>query len=139
MPPTSRWPSGVKREMRDHLDEFLLRDTVLDCVRKVKAHLLGLARGDQRRTSYQAAVALRELRSLPYVTEQNVFGEVDELGRELTKRVARGWLGGHIVFLSGSTCILLTLPQTQCVERSVVGQLLAASRRVSLARPFKAG
>src|SRR5262252_11098650 len=94
-------PSGVKREMRDHLDEFLLRDTVLDCVRKVKAHLLGLARGDQRRTSYQAAVALRELRSLPYVTEQNVFGEVDELGRELTKRVARGWLGGHIVFLSG--------------------------------------
>src|SRR4051794_20310996 len=36
-------PADVEREVRDHLDELLLRDAVLDRVGEVEVHLLGLA------------------------------------------------------------------------------------------------
>jgi hypothetical protein len=44
--------------MRDHLDELLLCDAVLDRAWKVKGHLLGLAGRDERSARDQAAFAL---------------------------------------------------------------------------------
>src|SRR5215475_4613161 len=58
-------PADVERQVRDHLDELVLGDPVLDRAREVKAHLLGLAGRDERRAGDEAAVALGQLRPLP--------------------------------------------------------------------------
>jgi hypothetical protein len=71
--------------VRDHLDQLLLRDAVLDRLKEVEVHLLGLAGRDERRARDQAAVAFRELRPLPYVAEEDVVGEIDQLGCEFTE------------------------------------------------------
>src|SRR5882762_2413309 len=73
-------PARVEREMRDQLDQLVLGHAVLDGAREVEVHLLGLAQSDQRGAGDQAAVALRQLRALPHVTEQDFLGDLDELG-----------------------------------------------------------
>src|SRR3954471_22496539 len=76
-------PARVEREMGNELDQLLLRHTVFDGAREVKVHLLGLPQGDERRAGDEAPVALRQLRALPDVAEEHLFGKLDEFGSGL--------------------------------------------------------
>src|SRR3954465_764262 len=89
-------PAGIEGEVGDELDEFLLGHAVLDGAGEVEAHLLGLARGNERRAGDQAPVAFRELRALPDVAEQHLLGDLDELRGKVGKRVL-----GHLGFSPG--------------------------------------
>src|SRR5580658_6322681 len=100
-------PSGVEREVGDHLRQFLLGDAVDQRAFQVAAQLFGAVGGDQRGTDDQAAVTLGKLRTLPYIAEQHFFGEVDQLGDGAADAVARGgrWSLGH-GFLLGRVLVV---------------------------------
>ena len=80
--------------MRREFDKFILRNTVLDGARKMKIHLLGLAKRNERGARYQAAVSLRQLRTLPDVAEQDLVAERGQLRRQIAKLLACG--GGYL-------------------------------------------
>src|SRR6478752_6099028 len=87
--------------MSDHLHELLLRDAVLHGVREMKVHLLSFPERDKRSARYQAAIALRKLRPLPDVAEQDVIGKLDELRGQVSQRLAyraRLFLRAHVLF-----------------------------------------
>src|SRR5579859_1192258 len=65
-------PTDVERQVGDHLDELLLRHSVLDRIREVEIHLLGLAARDECGAGHEAPITLRELTSLPHVGEQDI-------------------------------------------------------------------
>ena len=77
--------------MGDHFLELRLRQAVIPGSREVVVELFGAAIGDQRGDGDEAAVPLEQLRSLPYVAEQNVIGKGDELRRKVADR-SLGWV-----------------------------------------------
>src|SRR4051812_13331190 len=68
------WPAGVEREMRDDLAQLGLRHTVVDRAFEMAGELLLAAERDQCGDDDQAAVALRQARPFPDITEQHRLG-----------------------------------------------------------------
>src|SRR6266567_1254219 len=86
-------PAGIEGQVGDGLDELLLGGAVVLGVLQMEGELLGVAAGSQRRDGDQTAVAWRQLRALPRLTEQDVVGEAQSgaprAGREHRVEVAR--------------------------------------------------
>src|SRR5579885_1834952 len=88
--------------MGDGLDQFLARDAVLQREFEMKRQLVHAVLRDQARYGHEAAVARRELRTLPHVAEQNVVGVIAERGRDVAERAfARGGGVGHGISFRG--------------------------------------
>ena len=71
--------------MRQCLDEFVLRHTIVARERHVRAQLIGPVQGDQRAHCDQAAVALRQSRPGPDIAEQDIVGQLGELRRNIAQ------------------------------------------------------
>src|SRR3954467_15964079 len=78
-------PAGVERQVCDRFDQLVFGGAVVLRVLQVEGELLGVPAGDQSRDRNEAAVAWRELRSLPHLAEHNVVGEVHECWREVAE------------------------------------------------------
>src|SRR3954468_7953789 len=65
-------PAGVEGQVGDGLDQLFLGGAVVLGELQVEGELLGVAAGEQCGDGDQAAVARRQLRSLPRVAEEHV-------------------------------------------------------------------
>src|SRR3979490_3591368 len=73
--------------MSDRLADLLARNAVLQRAPDVAAQLVRAIKRDERGHRDQAAVALRELLALPDVAEQQLVGELAELGKDVAHLV----------------------------------------------------
>ena len=65
-------PAGIKRQVGDGFDQFVLGDAIVQGAADVALEFVGAARGDKHRHSDQAAVSLGQLFPLPDVTEEHL-------------------------------------------------------------------
>src|SRR4051812_40632696 len=89
-------PAGVEGEVDDGLDQLGLAQAVLLGQAQVADELLSAAGGHKRGDRDQGPVTASELGTRPDVTEQNIVGELSELGRDVADEALRGaGLGGR--------------------------------------------
>src|SRR5262245_13082298 len=72
-------PAGVERHVGDDLADLLLGDAVGERPLDVALELVAAIQCREGGHGDEAAVALRELRALPHVPEEDLLAEVDEL------------------------------------------------------------
>ena len=65
--------------MGNKFNQFVLGDPVLKRTTQVKGQLFGAVHGYQRTNRDNASVALGQAWALPYIAEQNLFGQIDQL------------------------------------------------------------
>ena len=68
--------------MRDCFYQFVLSDTVLDSSSEVKSKLVRTIQRNKCRHRDQTSVALGQFFAFPDISEKDVFGQLDHLGRE---------------------------------------------------------
>src|SRR3954471_15231942 len=81
-------PAGVEGQVGDGLDELGLGHAVVAGAAEVEAQLVGVTACHQHGDSDEAAVAGGELGAVPDVLEQDVVGDLGELGGEVADRAA---------------------------------------------------
>src|SRR5262245_5840160 len=85
--------------MRDELADLVRSNAVVERPLEVALELLGAVESNQCCARDYAAIALRQSRALPNVTEEHLFGEVYELGdgraHLFTVGRRRSWLDCH--------------------------------------------
>src|SRR5438094_251055 len=89
-------PAGVEGKVGDRLGQFLLAQPVLQRQLEVVAELLDAVQGGQRGDGDQAAISRGQARAFPHVAEQDVVGQLDELGGDAGQAL-RGGLLRHVV------------------------------------------
>ncbi len=71
-------PSRIEGKMGDEFAQLVLGHAVFQCTLQMNPKLIGPLQCDQGRASDQAAVTLRKSWTVPYVAEQDFFGEIDQ-------------------------------------------------------------
>src|SRR5829696_1732470 len=82
-------PAGIEREVGDDFAQLGLGDAVVEGAFEMADQLLLPAERDQGRDHDQAAVALRQARTLPDIAEQHLLGIVDQPRDDVADRVTR--------------------------------------------------
>jgi hypothetical protein len=72
-------------------DQFVLGDPVLKRTTQVKGQLFGAVHGYQRTNRDNASVALGQALALPYLAEQNLFGQIDQLRCNIAYPIPYCW------------------------------------------------
>src|SRR5439155_17551930 len=80
-------PARVKGKVRDRLDHLILRYAVVATAGQVRPQLVRTVHCDQRADRDQATVALREPRARPYVSKQDLIGQLRELWRDIPEEL----------------------------------------------------
>src|SRR5712691_10210267 len=82
-------PSRIEGKVGDEFAQFVPGHTVFECTLQMNPELIGPLQGNQGGTGDKTAVAFGEPWPLPYVAEQNLFSEIDQLGHYRTNSLAR--------------------------------------------------
>src|SRR5205807_8697346 len=64
-------PARVESEMRDELDDLVLRDAVFERALQVERQLIRAVAGDERRHGDETAITRREAGAPPHVAEEH--------------------------------------------------------------------
>jgi hypothetical protein len=75
--------------MRDCFYQFLRSDTVLDSSAKVKSKLVRAIQRNKCSHRDQTSVALGQFFAFPNISEKDIVGQLDQLGREVAEQLRR--------------------------------------------------
>src|ERR671935_1124345 len=116
------WPAAIEGEVRDELDDLLALHAVVERAPQVPAQVVGLRERDERRNGDQAAITLRQARTLPDIAEYDLVGELAQLGKHVAYFSDGGWrcnAGSHANLLRGVVandsimqCMSAALPES---------------------------
>src|ERR1043166_1292317 len=84
-----RRPAGVKREMSNDFAQFALFEPVVERALQVADQLLLAAERYQGGARDQAAIALGQAGTLPHLSEQHPFAQLDEGGNDVADLITR--------------------------------------------------
>jgi hypothetical protein len=75
----------------NQFDQFVLGDPILKRTTQVKGQLFGAVHGYQSAYRDNASVALGQPLALPNIAEQNLFGQIDQLRRNIAYPIPYIW------------------------------------------------
>src|SRR6266545_4534096 len=79
------WPTGVERQVRNGLDQLVLRHAVLAREGQVGPKLVGSVHRDESADGNQAAIPRGQSRTRPHIPKQHVVSELGEFGGDVAE------------------------------------------------------